>query len=163
ILQRHHTAGDGALGAGATPFMRAAKSGDVEVMKLLLAAGADPTLTLPNGTTALMFAAGRGWRNGSALAPSYDQGSEQEAAEAIGLLVDLGLAVDAADDTGNTALHSAVAGRGSAAIVAALLARGADPTAPNAKGETPLALAEARASPAIVAQLRVAAGESRGE
>ena len=28
--------------------MRAAKSGDVEVMKLLLAAGADPTLTLPN-------------------------------------------------------------------------------------------------------------------
>ena len=28
--------------------MRAAKSGDVEVMQLLLAAGADPPLTLPN-------------------------------------------------------------------------------------------------------------------
>jgi ankyrin repeat protein len=154
ILQRHHTGGDGALGEGATPFMRAAKSGDVEIMKLLLAAGADPTLTLPNGTTALMFAAGRGWRNGSALAPSYDQGSEQEAAEAIGLLVDLGLAVDAVDAGGNTALHSAVTGRGSAAIVAALVARGANPRATNAKGETPLALAEARATPDVVAALR---------
>lgn len=159
IMQRHHTGGDGALGAGATPFMRAAKSGDVEVMRVLLASGADPTLTLPNGTTALMFAAGRGWRNGSALAPSYDQGSEQEAVDAIGMLLDLDLTIDAADDAGNTALHAAVTGRGSAAIVAALLARGANPKAANLKGETPLALAEARASLEIVEQLRVAAGE----
>ena len=36
IFQRHHTMGDFSLGKGATPFMRAAKSGDVEVMKLLL-------------------------------------------------------------------------------------------------------------------------------
>jgi ankyrin repeat protein len=159
IMQRHHTGGDGALGAGATPFMRAAKSGDVEVMRVLLTSGADPTLTLPNGTTALMFAAGRGWRNGSALAPSYDQGSEQEAVDAIGMLLDLDLTIDAADDAGNTALHTAVTGRGSAAIVAALLARGANPKAANLKGETPLALAEARASQKIVEQLRVAAGE----
>ena len=159
ILQRHHTGGDGALGDGATPFMRAAKSGDVEVMKLLLAAGADPTLTLPNGATALMFAAGRGWRNGSALAPSYDQGPEQEAVDAIGMLLDLGLEIGATDDAGNTALHAAVTGRGSAAIVAALLARGADPMATNGKGETPLALAETRATPDVVAQLRVAARE----
>jgi len=45
-MQRHHTGGDRALGEGSTPFMRAAKSGDVAVMKLLLAAGADPRLTL---------------------------------------------------------------------------------------------------------------------
>jgi ankyrin repeat protein len=156
-MQRHHTGGDGALGEGATPFMRAAKSGDVEVMKLLLAARADPALTLPNGTTALMLAAGRGWRNGSALAPSYDQGSEQEAVEAVRLLVSLGLAVDAKDDAGNTALHSAVTGRGSAAIVGALLELGANPAEANAKGESPLRLAETRASPEIVAQLRTAA------
>jgi ankyrin repeat protein len=159
IMQRHHTGGDGALGAGATPFMRAAKSGDVEVMKVLLDAGADSTLTLPNGTTALMFAAGRGWRNGSALAPSYDQGSEEEAVDAIGMLLDLGLKIDAADDAGNTALHAAVTGRASVAIVAALLARGADPTATNGKGETPLVLAETRATPEIVEQLRVAAND----
>ena len=153
IMQRHHTAGDGALGAGATPLMRAAKSGDVAVMRLLLAAGADLSSTMPNGSTALMYAAGLGWRNGSALAPSYDQGSETEAVEAIGLLIDLGLAVDAVDAAGNTALHAAVTGRRSPAIIAALLARGADPLAANAKGETPLAVAETRA-PEIVEQLR---------
>ena len=77
IFQRQHTAGDGALGKGATPFMRAAKSGDVDVMKLLLEAGADPKAKLAN-STALMFAAGLGWRDGSPAAPSYDQGSPQE-------------------------------------------------------------------------------------
>jgi ankyrin repeat protein len=157
IMQRHHTGGDGALGEGATPFMRAAKSGDVEIMKVLLAARADPALTLPNGTTALMLAAGRGWRNGSALAPSYDQGSEQEAVEAIRLLLMLGLTVDAQDDAGNTALHSAVTGRGSVAIVGALLELGANPRAANAKGETPLELASTRASPEILERLRAAA------
>jgi ankyrin repeat protein len=159
IMQRHHTAGDAALGAGATPFMRAAKSGDVVVMRSLLAAGADPKLALPNGATALMFAAGRGWRNGSALAPSYDQGAETEAVEAIALLIELGLELDATDDAGNTALHAAVTGRGSAAIIEALLELGADPTAANAKGETPLALAETRATPPVLARLRAAAGQ----
>jgi len=52
-------------------------------------------------------------------------------------------------------LASASPGR----LVAALLARGADPTAPNSKGETPLALAETRATPEIVEQLRVAAND----
>jgi ankyrin repeat protein len=155
IMQRHHTAGDGALGAGATPLLRAAKSGDVAVMRLLLAAGADPTLTMPNGSTALMYAAGLGWRNGSALAPSYDQGSETEAVEAIGLLIDLGLAIDAVDGAGNTALHAAVTGRRAPAIVDALIARGADPLAANAKGDTPLTLAKARA-PELVERLRAA-------
>lgn len=157
IMQRHHTGGDAALGAGATPFLRAAKSGDVAVMRLLLAAGADPQLTMPNGSTAIMYAAGLGWRNGSALAPSYDQGSEAEAVEALGMLLDLGLAIDATDAAGNTALHAAVTGRGSAAIVDALVARGADPSAANAKGDTPLALAATRSTPQIVERLRAAA------
>ena len=91
ILQRQHTFGDGTLGAGATPLMRAAKSGDIELVRVLLAAGADPKLTLPNGTTALMLAAGLGWRNGSPLAPSYDQGSDAEAVETLELLLSLGL------------------------------------------------------------------------
>jgi len=109
---------------------------------------------MPSGATALTYAAGLGWRNGSALAPSYDQGSEAEAVEAIGLLLDLGLAVDATNAAGNTALHAAVTGRGSAMIIDALLARGADPNAANAKGETPLGLAETRTTPEVVAQLR---------
>ena len=42
IMQRQHTAGDSTLAAGATPLMRAAKSGDVAMVKLLLDGGADP-------------------------------------------------------------------------------------------------------------------------
>src|SRR6185295_4407829 len=133
ILQRQHTFGDGALGAGATPLMRAAKSGDVEMVRVLLAGGADPKATLPNGTTALMFAAGLGWRNGSPLAPSYDQGSDAEAVETIKALLELGLDVNAATDTGDTALHAAVSGRKSEAIVKFLLANGADPRKANGK------------------------------
>ena len=111
-MQRHHTGGDRALGDGSTPFMRAAKSGDVAVMRLLLAAGADPMLKQPNQTTALMLAAGLGWRDGSPAAPSYDQGSEQDAIEAIKLCMQAGIDINATTNTGETALHAAISGRG---------------------------------------------------
>ena len=157
ILQRQHTFGDGTLGAGATPLMRAAKSGDIELVRVLLEAGADPKATLPNGTTALMLAAGLGWRNGSPLAPSYDQGSDSEAVETLGLLLSLGLDLGATNEAGDTALHAAVGGRGSEAIVRFLLERGADPLAANGRQQTPLSIAEARGSDAVKALVRAAA------
>jgi ankyrin repeat protein len=138
LMQRHHTAGDASLGEGATPFMRAAKSGDVAVMRLLVDAGADPTLTRPNGATALMFAAGLGWRNGSPAAPSYDQGSERESIEAIALCVELGLDLNAMTAAGDTALHAAITGRGSELIIRYLVERGANLQAKNKQGRTPL-------------------------
>jgi len=128
------------LGKGATPFMRAAKSGDVEMMKLLLSAGADPTATLSN-TTALMFAAGFGWRDGSPIAPSYDQGSPEEAVAAIALMLDVDSDINAANDNGDTALHLAVTGRGSPDIVRFLISRGANLQTKNKRGQTPLAAA----------------------
>ena len=142
-FQRHHTMGDFALAKGATPFMRAAKSGDVEVMKLLLAAGADPSLTLPNKSNALMFAAGLGWRDGSPIAPSYDQGTPEEAIQAITLLLERGFDLNAANDNGETALHLAVTNRGAPEIVKFLIARGANLKAQNKRGQTPLAAAMA--------------------
>jgi ankyrin repeat protein len=142
IFQRQHTFGDGSLGKGATPFMRAAKSGDVEMMKLLLGAGADPRATVANAT-ALMFAAGLGWRDGSPAAPSYDQGSPEEATQAIALMLDLGLDINAANDNGDTALHLAATGRGSPQIVRFLITRGANLQAKNKRGQTPLAAAMA--------------------
>jgi len=142
IFQRQHTIGDATLGKGATPFMRAAKSGDVEMMKLLLAAGANPRATLSN-TTPLMFAAGFGWRDGSPIAPSFDQGSPDEAVQAIALLLDLGMDINAANDNGDTALHLAVTGRGSPEIVHYLISRGSSLQAKNKRGQTPVAAAMA--------------------
>jgi ankyrin repeat protein len=143
LLQRHHTAGDGSLGAGATPLMRAAKSGDVEMMTLLIASGADPRMTMPNQSTVLMYAAGLGWRDGSPAAPSYDQGSPEEAAAAIELLLGLGLDINATNNNGETALHVAVTGRGDDTIVKTLIAHGANLQAMNKRGQTPLAAAMA--------------------
>lgn len=138
IMQRQHTAGDSTLAAGATPLMRAAKSGDIAMVKVLLANGADPTLTMPNKATPLMYAAGLGWRDGSPAAPSYDQGPPEEAVETIKALMAAGIDINAANDAGDTALHAAVSGRGSDVIVRALLALGADTTAKNKRGQTPL-------------------------
>ena len=156
IMQRQHTFGDGALGSGATPLMRAAKSGDVALMQQLLAVGADPKLEMPNGSTALTFAAGLGWRNGSALAPSHDQGSEEDAVEAIRLLRSVGLDLRAPNHDGDTPLHAAVGGRRSEKIIRYLLDEGADPAAANAKGMTPLTLAKTRGTPELAALLQQA-------
>jgi ankyrin repeat protein len=141
LMQRHHTIGDGALGAGATPFMRAAKTGDVAAMRLLVAAGAQPALTLPNGVNALMLAAGLGWRDGSPAAPSFDQGTEEAAIEAIRYCLELGLDLGATTTNGDTALHAAVSGRGSPKIVRYLVERGASLEAKDKRGRTPLDLA----------------------
>jgi ankyrin repeat protein len=154
ILKRHHTAGDSALADGATPFLRAAKSGDIEMMRALVAGGADAKIAMPNGTNALLFAAGQGWRNGSPAAPSYDQGSDEEAVEAIGFLLGLGFDIQGTNEAGDTALHVAISGRGSEAIVAYLVAKGADIEAKNKRGQTPLALATTKGNDAITSLLR---------
>jgi uncharacterized protein len=143
LFQRQHTGGDRALGEGSTPFMRAAKSGDVVLMRLLLAAGADPKKTQPNGANALMLAAGLGWRDGSPAAPAYDQGSERDATEAIKLCMESGLDINATTNTGETALHAAVTGRGAVSIVTFLVENGANLSAKNKQGRTPLDAASA--------------------
>jgi ankyrin repeat protein len=58
VLKRTYQAGDGRLAEGATPLMRAAKAGDVVMMRLLIAAGADLDRANAAGETALHIAAG---------------------------------------------------------------------------------------------------------
>ena len=82
-LQRNHTPGEPQLGAGTTPLMRAARNGDYAAMKILLAAGADPTLKQPRGTTALMMASGLG-RGLGVFAKDY--GTEADLRQAVELL-----------------------------------------------------------------------------
>ena len=121
--------GDTGLGEGATPLMRAARSGDYAVMKLLLAKGADPKHTAKDGTTAFLVAAGIGYRDKST------RGTEADALEAIKVALDQGADVNQASTRGETALHGA-AGRGADTIVDFLVAHGAKIDAKNRQGQT---------------------------
>src|SRR3984957_90659 len=124
---------DRTLGIGATPFMRAARSGDVEVMRLLLDHGADPKLASKDGVTALTIAAGLGYTDAN-------RGTEPQALEAVKLCVSLGLDVNAATDKGETALHGA-ARRGANTIIQYLVDNGGKIGAANKQGLTPFDLA----------------------
>ena len=125
--------GDRTLAAGATAFMRAARSGDVPVMKLLLEQKADPKLANKNGLTAVMLASGVGW-------DEKIKGSEAEALEAAKLCVELGLDLNSATDRGETALHGAAL-RGADSIVKFLVEKGANINAADKAGLTPLDVA----------------------
>ncbi len=104
---------------GATPFLRAAQSGDVTLMKLLLAHGADPKIATTNGDTPLTVAAGVGWVEGV----TYES-SEAENLEAVKLCLDLGLDPNARDGDGRVPLHGA-AHKGRNSVVQLLVDRGA--------------------------------------
>jgi ankyrin repeat protein len=103
-----------------------------------------------------MLAAGLGWRDGSPAAPAYDVGSEQDAIEAIKLCMQAGIDINATTNTGETALHAAITGRGSESIVRFLVESGADLQAKNKQGRTPLdvAVASRRERGEIVAYLK---------
>jgi ankyrin repeat protein len=87
---------------GATAFLRASQSGDLVLMKLLLARGADPKINTVLGVTPLQVAAGIGWVEGI----TYEW-SPEATFEAVKMLIDLGNDVNAQADTGRTALHGA--------------------------------------------------------
>jgi hypothetical protein len=103
---------------GATPFLRAAQSGDVELMKLLLAHGADPHIATANGDTALMVASGVGWVEGVTF-----EWSPAETVEAVRMCLDLGIDPNLRDNDGRAALHGA-AHKGSNQMVQLLVDRG---------------------------------------
>ncbi len=105
--------------AGATPLLRAALSGDLTVVRLLLAHHADPMIPTLDHTTPLMVAAGVGWAEG--MMHEY---SEEETMEVVKLFLDLGASVNAANDHGITALHGA-AYKGANQVVQLLVDRGA--------------------------------------
>ncbi|MBV9506558.1 MAG: ankyrin repeat domain-containing protein [Acidobacteriia bacterium] len=114
--------------AGATPFLRAALCGDIEVMKLLLKHGADPKITTDDHTTPLMAAAGVGYTDGFI----HDR-SEEETIEAMKMILDLGASVNDKNDAGLTALHGA-AHKASLAEIKLLVGRGADLSAKDNGG-----------------------------
>jgi len=104
---------------GATAFLRASQSGDIDLMKLLLARGADPKIYTKLGVTPLAVAAGIGWVEGVTKEHSTEQ-----TIEAVKLLLSLGIDPNYQADTGRTALHGA-AHKGSTEVVKLLVAAGA--------------------------------------
>jgi ankyrin repeat protein len=104
---------------GATAFLRASQSGDVELMKLLLSKGADPKINTALNVSPLHVAAGIGWVEGV----TYEWSAKQTL-EAVKMLLDLGLDVNLQADTGRTALHGA-AHKGHVGVIQALYDKGA--------------------------------------
>jgi len=121
---------------GQTPFIRAAASGDVPAMKMLLEYGADPGITTFEGTSALMAAAGVNWT----VAQTYTV-SDEALLEAVKMTIDLGADVNARNSMGLTALLGA-ANRGSNEIIRYLASRGAQLDAEDANGRTAVRWAE---------------------
>ena len=136
-LTRAHTPGDPVLGDGTTPLMRAAKHGDHRAMSLLLARGADVTLTQRSGGTALMFACGLG-RGQSAFAE--DVGTEADMLKAVQLAIQHGADVNVANGQGGTPAHFA-AQAGFDSIITLLAERGASLDAKDKQGRVPADLA----------------------
>jgi ankyrin repeat protein len=132
-IQKNHTPGEGTLGNGATPLMRAAKGGDYKLMQVLLDAGADPTVLQSNGATALMIAAGLG-RGGGAF--QKDVGTEDDMFRSAKLCLDRWVDPNVTNAAGQTALHFAV--RTSDALVKLLADRGATLDVKDRQGRTPL-------------------------
>jgi ankyrin repeat protein len=120
---------------GATPFLLAAISADVELMRILLASGADPQLRGQGNTTPLMAAAAGGW-NGY-----RSEEDKRKAVEAVRLVLELGVDVNEANATGFTPMHAG-AHTGNDAIVRLLAEKGANVNAVSRSGETPWSMAE---------------------
>jgi uncharacterized protein len=115
---------------GATPFMLASSVDDVEMMRLLLAAGADPKLVTATNTTAVMAAAALNRAVGESAV------TEQEALQAIKFLLDLGLPAGGVTTFNENALFGP-AYRGWNTLLELLIEKGADVNVVSKAGVTP--------------------------
>ena len=130
---------------GSTPFLLAASFGDLEIMRILVAAGGDPLLTTNDNTTALMVAAGADYvegqdKYGRRSYPAYYETIQRRALEATKLCLELGLDINAVNDSGQTALHGAVY-MGGTLIAPYLVEQGAEMDVINLRGQTPWMIA----------------------
>jgi ankyrin repeat protein len=129
---------------GVTPYLLAAKFLEPEIMQVLLAGGADPKMSMPDGATALMLAAGEGSktnedRRGVNVIDYGKVEPESKVLPAVQAAWSANADVTASDTAGNTALHAAVTHR-YVAVVQFLVDHGADANVRNQAGRTPMDL-----------------------
>jgi len=147
---------------GQTPFLRAALSGDVTTMRLLLEHGADPNIPTNSNTTALMAAAGVNWVVGQ----TYTE-SKESLMEAVKLCIEKGGDVNAKNIMGITAVIGA-ANRGSDDILEFLVKQGAKLDVKDNEGRTPtdwakgvfLATNAPEEKPSTIALIKKLSGQS---
>lgn len=113
---------------GATPLWLAAKDGKLDIMRTLVAAGADPHLPSQGGITPIMVAAGLG-QTDSRIPP------EPRMLEAVTYLLSLGADVNQRNRAGQTAVHGA-ANVSFDAVIRLLASHGADVNAKDNNGRT---------------------------
>ena len=124
---------------GATPFLLAAKTADITLLKVIHELGADPSINNSDGVTPLIAAAGLG-----TLAAGEVAGTEEEVLEVCDWLLKIGQDVNAVDNNGETAMHAA-AYKNLPKVVEFLGMHGAEIEVWNQKdkhGWTPLLIAE---------------------
>jgi ankyrin repeat protein len=129
---------------GATPFLLAAEWGELSLMRVLAASGADPLAVMKDSTTALIAAVRHGEYERFGGVRKRDGGIDPEDGErrtldAVKLAIELGADVNAGDHTDSTALHLA-AYKNSNTVIQFLVDRGARLDMKNKKGQTPLAI-----------------------
>ena len=130
--------------AGATPFVLAAETNDVALMRTLLIAGAEPNVATNNNTTPLMVAAGIGYTQGR------NKTTQKTALDAAKLLLELGADVNAVNANGETALHGAAYREHGTDLVQFLVDKGAKLNVKSKRGWTPLVIAEGVLTSAFV-------------
>src|SRR5262249_6009269 len=125
---------------GATPVWLAAKFLELDLIRVLVAGGADVLSSSIDGTTPLMAAAGIGWgglqvdrRDRRTYGDHTKAPDDGPTLEAVKLLLELGAELQAVNQAGNTALHGAAA-RGFNAVVQFLVERGARLDVKNRRG-----------------------------
>jgi ankyrin repeat protein len=135
---------------GATALYRAVRAIDFASVKLLIDAGANPSLALKDGSTPLMAAAGLGAPRGGDEEVT-EAGDRNDPVDVMRLLVEKGADVNAVNDLGMTPLHYAVQ-RGADKTIEYLASKGARFDVKNKQGRTPVDLARGRTA-TLVKQL----------
>ncbi|MBZ5579868.1 MAG: ankyrin repeat domain-containing protein [Acidobacteriia bacterium] len=117
-------------GVGATPFLLAASVDDLEMMRILLAAGADPKILTGTKASAVMAATGLNHGIGEDLI------TEAQATEAVHFLLDLGVEAKGETTFGENALFGP-AYRGWNKLLAEMIDLGVNVNAVSRAGVTP--------------------------
>ena len=135
---------------GSTALYRAVRAIDLASVKMLVEAGADPSVALTDGSTPLMAAAGLGAPRGGDEEVT-EAGDRNDPVDVMKVLVEKGANVNAANDAGMTPMHYAVQ-RGVDRIIEYLASKGARFDTKNKQGRSPADLARGKTA-TLVKQL----------